>query len=383
MTSYPVARMGAVLLCAGLLSAGARAHEGHVHPEPGAQQTVAGSGVAATLKATRLPDGAVFVPKPAQFRLGLKSVPAVQASAGSTLRLEAMIVPDPARSARIASTERGVFEPVAGNHYRLGGKVARGTLLGHVRPLLDEAERIRRRADLARTEQELIINEQGLAQLGMQLKGQPGMSSTTLYHDNLMRDRERIQVKLREVKRSLEARTPLVTPVAGEISEVRARHGTLVDTGETVFEVIDPAHLWVEAQSYETLDPATIARAEARTRSGQVLAVRYVGQNRTASDQSLPLEFELGAHETDLRVGERVELLLTLAGGEGMVLPSSSLARGEDGATRVWVQAGAERFVRRTLETTPLPGGRVVVRAGLDGGERVVTQGGWLLDQIR
>ena len=364
---------------------GAVAHEGHEHAEPpppiGSPSAQAGG---QAQRALRLADGSVFVPKPAQFRLGLRSALPGGGRANQDVRLAALVVPDPARSARIGSVERGLFEMASPAYFRLGSRVEKGTVLGYVRPLIEATELIRRRADLVQTEQDLIINEQGLIQLGMRLQGQPGMNSTTIYHENLMTDRDRLKVKLREIRQSIEGRVKLVAPVAGQISVATPSNGSLVEAGETLFEVIDPAHLWVEAQSYEAIDPAAIAAVEVRDRDGRVLPVKFVGQSLSVVEQSRPLEFELGAKASGLKVGQRLELTLRLnAAAAGMVLPQSSLIQGENGQNRVWVQTGAERFVRRDVRIESLPGGRVRVLDGLVPNERVVTEGGWLLDQVR
>lgn len=361
----------------------AHAHEGHEHaaPEPATAKI---SGAQQSMRATRLADGSVFVPKPAQFRLGLRSVPVAKTSAGDIVRLDAEIVPDPAASARIGSVERGLFEPASPDYLQLGAKVAKGTVLGYIHPLLKESDRIRRRAEIAQTEQELIINEQGLKQISLQLKGQPGMSSTTIYHDNIKNDRDRLLVKLREARASLVGRVALVAPLAGEISVARVRPGALVEAGETVFEVIQPERLWVEAQSYDKIERDAVVRAEARTRDGRTLPLKYVGQNLSASAESLALEFELHARSPMPRVGERVVLALEFGrAGEGAVLPQASLTRGSDGLSYAWVQLDAERYTRRAVTAEPLAGGRALIRAGLAPGERVVAEGGWLLDQVR
>jgi multidrug efflux pump subunit AcrA (membrane-fusion protein) len=67
----------------------------------------------------------------------------------------------------------------------------------------------------------------------------------------------------------------------------------------------------------------------------------------------------------------------------GIVVPTDAITRGTSGEALAWVKPSALRFVPRQVRTQPLPGGRVLVLAGLQPGERVVTQGAGLLGQIR
>nr|HNI23998.1 hypothetical protein [Plasticicumulans sp.] len=67
----------------------------------------------------------------------------------------------------------------------------------------------------------------------------------------------------------------------------------------------------------------------------------------------------------------------------GVPLPVAALVRGADGESRVWVQAGIERFVLRRVQVQPLDGERVLVTGGLADGERFLVIGASLLAQLR
>lgn len=373
-------RLALVLLLAG---GAAHAHEGHDHEDAPPVPVSINAAGGKVLRATRLPDGTVFMPKPAQFQLGLKSVLAAGGKAGDFLKLPGVVIPDPGNSARVASVERGLFRPASPELFRLGTRVKQGQVLGYVEPLVEEADLIRRRAEMAQTQQELIINDQAQLQLGMQLKGQPGMNTTTIYYDNLIRDRDRLKVRLAELKESVSGTIKLISPVSGEISEAVTSSGMLVEQGQTVFEVVEPDRLWVEAQSYESLDPHAIAGAEARTADGTVYPLHFIGQNLSTVGQSRAMEFELRADAPRLHVGERVDLALRLGESAGVVLPRKSVTQGADGRTSLWVQTGAERFSPRQVKVESLPDDRVRVLEGVSPHERIVVEGGWLLGQVR
>lgn len=373
-----------LLIGLAVCASGALAHEGHEHEDAPAVSTGSVASPALGVHGSRLADGSVFLPKPAQFRLGLKSLIVAPASNADTVQLAAEVIPDPSHSARIASIERGLLMPPPGGFKRIGETVRRGDVVAVVDPMMETAELIHRRAMMASTEQELIINEQAMEQLGMRMKNQVALSTSNLYQKNLMGDRERLEGKLRSVRASIASKVTLRAPVSGEISQARVQIGALVEPGDLVYEILDPARLWVEARSFERIAPDSIVSAHAVTRNGARLPLQFMGQGLSANEQSLPLEFTVNAGQDSLRVGERLNVELRLKDAvSGLVLPQSSIYRSTEGRSRVWIQSGAERFTPRAVDVDALPGKRVRVRSGLAAGERVVAQGGWLLEQVR
>jgi hypothetical protein len=76
-------------------------------------------------------------------------------------------------------------------------------------------------------------------------------------------------------------------------------------------------------------------------------------------------------------------LATTAEAHDGIAVPRASVLRGANGQNLVWEHVAAERFVSREVRTEPLDGTRVLVQAGLEPGQRVVTQGAELLNQVR
>jgi len=67
----------------------------------------------------------------------------------------------------------------------------------------------------------------------------------------------------------------------------------------------------------------------------------------------------------------------------GVAVPAKALVRSPANQTIVWVKTAPEHFKARVVTTEPLDGARVAVTAGLQAGERVVTQAAPLINQIR
>jgi hypothetical protein len=76
-------------------------------------------------------------------------------------------------------------------------------------------------------------------------------------------------------------------------------------------------------------------------------------------------------------------LLETEQQSRGVVLPRAAVVRQGGGASQVWVHPAAERFAPRLVQVQPLDAEQVLVTGGLEPGERVVTVGAALLNQVR
>lgn len=365
------------------VSTGASAHEGHEHA-PLLTKTSATDTGQLSLRSARLADGSLFVPKPAQFRLGITSTAVQPIQHASSLTLKGMIIADPNHSAQVASPETGILEAAATGFPVVGARVVKGQTLALVKPVIEENDRIRRHIAGARNDLDMQINDLAQVQSGTQYKGQTPMASTKLYLEGLMTERRAMEIRKREIERSLRGRNAVKAPLAGEISLANAQIGGLARAGQTLFEIIDPAHLWVEAQTYAVLPAEAVGDAVAYTRSGEAIPLAFVGQGLASRGQSLPLDFRITRVSARPYIGQPVTVYVRTRSPEaGIVLPQSSLTRTADGRARVWVQTAAERYVARTVQTRVLADNHVLVLTGLQVGERVVSQGAWLLEQIR
>jgi cobalt-zinc-cadmium efflux system membrane fusion protein len=68
---------------------------------------------------------------------------------------------------------------------------------------------------------------------------------------------------------------------------------------------------------------------------------------------------------------------------KGQTVPSAAVLKNPSNQNIVWVKQSPERFTPRVITFEPLDGASVAVTSGLKAGERVVTQGASLLNQIR
>lgn len=327
--------------------------------------------------AQRFPDGALFVPKPTQRILGLRTVFTEDLAHKRIVELPGRIVPSPNASGLVQASVGGRLFPPAGGFKPLGTRVKAGDILAFVRPPLPLADAtsqaqqareldqqislVARKVERLRTIQQVIAKSQ-LEDAELELKG------LTTRRANLDR-----------VKLEPEA---LMAPVDGVLAAANAVAGQMAEPNAVIFHIIDPEHLWVEALSYDSHMLEGTARAllpDART-----LTLTHVGTGFADRNQAIPVHFSIAGGSTNLRAGQFLTVLAATADvRRGVAVPREAVLRGSNGQSLVFEHSNAERFVPREVRVEPLDGAHVLIVAGIEAGRRIVTQGAELLNQIR
>ncbi len=327
----------------------------------------------------RLADGSLFVPKSVQRQLGLRTQPARLGDLAASVELNGKIVADPNTSGRVQATFAGSVMPGPKGMPVSGRKVAKGELLAWLRPVSGAIERGNQKAQLAELEAQLAIAD-GRVKRFEQLEGavpQKEIEAARIEHGALQKRRAFVAA-------SIDSAEPLLAPVAGVIS---ASHhlvaGQVVDAREVLFEIVDPAHLAVEALAYDAGIAATLISASALAEQ-TALELKFVGAGQQLREQALPLLFRIVAASSMVAVGQPVKVIVRTAHEiKGAAVPRSALTKVGAGDTAVWVHAEAERFVARRVRHQALDAANVAIAEGLHEGDRVVIEGAGLLSQIR
>ncbi|PKM44397.1 MAG: HlyD family secretion protein [Gammaproteobacteria bacterium HGW-Gammaproteobacteria-1] len=349
------------------------AHEGEVHDEAPPPPAAAGSAP------SRLADGSLFVPKPSQRLLNLRTVLTATAPLVQSVELAGHVIPDPNASGTLQAGRAGRIVAGPKGLPHLGQAVRRGDTLASLEAVAETLDRSGQEAQLAELEGQLAIARARLERL-RQLEGsvpQKEIDAAAVEVTSIERRHDALHAGLHRAER-------LTAPAGGVISASFVRVGQVVAAGETLFEIVDPQRLWVEAVAYQAELPAQIRGASVRLPDGSGVAARYLGAGTRLQQQAIPLQFALQAPLPPLAVDAKVVVYAqTGAGFDGLALPRSAVVKSDSGEEIVWIKAAAERYVPRPVTTQPLDGARVAVTRGLQPGERVVVQGAALLAQIR
>ena len=163
-----------------------------------------------------------------------------------------------------------------------------------------------------------------------------------------------------------------------------------MDAREVLFEIVDPSRLSIEASAFDAALVGNIASASVASSQGSV-ALQFAGAGRTLREGAIPLLFrtEPGKDALPLAplpfaINQPVKVVLqTKEVVKGFAVPTSAVVKNTSNQDMVWVHTGAETFVPRTVRVAPLTGSTVSVTDGLKAGDRVVSQGAPLINQVR
>jgi cobalt-zinc-cadmium efflux system membrane fusion protein len=327
--------------------------------------------------AQRLPDGTIFVPKSTQRVLAIRTLFTEEQNHPGTVELPARVIPDPNASGYVQSSMGGRLMPPEGGFPRLGTKVEAGRVLAQVLPVIGAADSNSQQAQLREVEQDISLIETKLKRYG-KLKD--------VVSTSVVEDAEIELAGLRARKSVLADATAepenLVAPVSGVIAAVNAVAGQIAEPSTIIFQIIDPERYWVEALSYQAL-PITGA-GEGRLADGRVLAVSYRGTGLADRNQAVPVQFEIEGEAGMLRAGQLLTVLArTEAERKGIAVPRTAVIRSANGQPIVYDHISAENFRPREVRIEPLDGERVLIVSGVGPGQRIVSQGAELLNQIR
>lgn len=327
----------------------------------------------------RLPDGSVFLPKPAQRQIGVRTLIGTEQSLPRGLELNGQVQMDPNAGGKVQAMAAGRLEPGPRGLPAVGQTVRKGEVLAYVLPSAGSLERSSQQAQLAELRAARTLAEKRLARMRDLADTVPRKDIEAL-ESEVASLGERVQA----VGGGLSGREALVATANGVIASAHAVAGQVIEARELVFEVVDPQRLRVEALAYDASVAQDIAGAYIPVGSGKV-ALTFVGAARSLRDQVLPISFKAqGEGLNHLAVGQPVRVIVqTRSQVKGISVPAVALMKNPSNQQIVWIKTAAERFEPRVVMVSPLDGASVAVTAGLKAGERVVTDGAGLINQIR
>lgn len=328
----------------------------------------------------RNPDGSVFLPKTSQRQLAVRTMVTEAKSVPQTVELTGRVLMDANAGGRVQPTQAGRVEAAGASLPSLGQAVRKGQVLAVVRSSVGAIERANQQSQNVELAAQLELARRRVARLS-QLEGTVPQKEIEAAQSEV----SSLQQRLAAVSRSVAATESLVAPISGVISAANVVAGQVVDAREVLFEIVDPARLVVEAQAFDMGLLGSIASASAMPAPGQSVALQFVGAGRSQREGALPLIFRTGGDTAvPLVVNQPVKVLVQTRNPiQGVPVPAGSVVKNPSNQDMVWVHTGAEVFQPRTVRTVPLDGATVSVVDGLKAGERVVTQGAALVNQVR
>lgn len=182
--------------------------------------------------------------------------------------------------------------------------------------------------------------------------------------------------------------TSIRAPFSGVVTAVHYVPGTYIEQGEAIIEILNRDQIRLEALVPETqihrVDKINALSVEMGGHNhhlhldGEVRLV-YMGAELSPTTRTFPVVFEIPNHDDTFVPGTTVKLeLIRDEGPKKVAVPEKALVF--DGGMRVlFVQVDGEHFERRLPELGASSEGFIEVKSGVEVGERVVTEGAYLV----
>lgn len=348
------------------------------------------------------PEGMILL-KQQQWKIGVKTEPITRQRLVERVRTAARVRAKPGyRGAVIAPVSGQVMAPTGRALPQPGERVEAGQLLVLLQPNFSEAA-----ARLAEADGEFHMAKAVLDQ------AEAAYARTKMLAAEQAKSARELQ-EAERVYRSAQARYAAATgllatfrqaggdwssdaplfmelraPIAGVLDSMAAGPGEVVPAGQTLFTVLNPELVWIEANipeaSVERLSAAKGAWLELPGQPGHFVPVTEEGRGRLVSlglevdlaTRTVPLIYEMRNTGYALRIGQWVSLQVETAWAEeALALPDEAIVE-ERGRPLAYVQLSGETFERRDLVLGIRDGNRVQILSGIAEGERVVTQGAY------
>lgn len=352
----------------------AQAGPGHDHGEESAP-TAGGNAP------RRLADGGVFLPKASQRQLGVRTVVAQEASLPTTVELTGRVVLDSNAGGKVQPTQAGRIEAGPRGLPQLGQTVRKGEVLAVVRASSSAIDRANQQAQSAELNASLSLARRRVERL-QQLEGTVPKKDIEAAQSDVIS----LQQRAAAVAGSVSAIEALVAPVSGVIAAANVVAGQVVEGREVLFEIVDPSRMSVEASAFDAALSANIASASASPAPGASVPLQFVGAGSSLREGAIPLVFRTlpGKNALPLSINQPVKVTVqTKSQVKGFAVPISAVVKNASNQDMVWLHTGAEVFQPRTIRQVPLDGSTAAIVDGLKPGDRVVTQGAPLVNQVR
>lgn len=342
--------------------------------------------------------GAIALEKEAQFALGIRTEPARLREVEGSIEALGKVEAPPWARARIGAPQTARVSQ--GEEHAIpafGSPVTKGQVLAYLAPVAAGTERValvserlkleaeveRARGDLAlkKAESERLASLEAVVAKKELLQAQvaartaesalsTAVSSLALHRSALGEGGDGAQL------------LPLRSPIDGVIAYVHAAYGEQVEQGKVLFEIVDPAALWVEAQIYEAdlgrIPDGARARVELDALPGTVLEGRLTALGSIV-DEGTRTTTAVVAFDPPSPASLRVGLLARVhivagAAHRGIAVPRAALLE-DEGGPALLVKRSARTFARVGVRPGATDGLFTIVEGAVAEGDRVVTQG--------
>lgn len=315
---------------------------------------------------------------------GLSTVAALQGTGDSALTVTATIAYDASRVAHVNARSPGVVHAVRAD---VGTKVARGAALAVIESAGVGADQSRLQA----AQSHVQVSEKNLSR-ATKLHDEGIVPEVDVLEarresDEARADLESARSALRMVGGTTDGASlyTLSSPIAGVVTSREVAVGRMVDTEDTLFEIVDVSTVWAEVDIPETEAAGIPVNAPVtltleglgdRTFSG---VLTYIAPDIDARTRTARGRIQLANPDGALRVHMFGRARIArVRGGAGVLVPRAAVQRAHD-VRLVFVRLSEQVYEARRVTPGAAEGDLVTVTGRIKPGDRVVTDGSFLL----
>ncbi len=345
-----------------------------VAPDCGMQLVPKYAGEEAEMSA--MPAGTVKISPEKQQLIGVRTATVEREPLARTVRTTGQLIADETRIAHVHVKINGYIDKVYVDYV--------GQLVKKGQPLFTLYS-----PDLVATEEEYLIAKRGEKTLGTSQFREVAQGAESL----LRAARERLklwdisdeQIKRLDETGQVSRTLTFYSPVDGFVMDRRAFPQTAVTPDMDLYQITDLSKIWVNADVYEYEVPFVkvgqtvnmqLSYYPGRTYTGKISYI-YPTVDPVARTVKVRLEFPNPKFELKPQMFAEVELRINY--GTQVVVPQEAVLDSGNRQT-VFVARGDGYFEPRKIQIGPRLDGKVVVLAGLNPGESVVSSGNFLID---
>jgi len=167
---------------------------------------------------------------------------------------------------------------------------------------------------------------------------------------------------------------------------VEAAPGEHCERGEMLVTIADTSRVWALLDVPERdlrhvrLGRRVPVRSDAGDGPSVTGAITWIAPTVDARTRTVPVRVEIDNADGSFRAGQFITAAIPQAADKNMVLVPRSAVQWDGCCNVVFVPGASDReFVTRKIQVDHQSGDQVAVASGLEPGERVVTEGSWLL----
>jgi len=323
-------------------------------------------------------------------QLAVLALAPVAVLAESGVELTARLVWDENRTVRI-------YAPFAGRVLRITAQPGEQVKAGHVLAYVGAPDFGQAQADAGRAVADFALSEKNLARVTELLENgvapRKDLAQAEAEHARAKGELARAQgrVRLYGGGAGIDQTLALKSPIAGIVVERNLNPGQEVrpDQGgmAALFVVTDPARLWVQIDAHEKdlplLAPGMAFKFKVPTYPGELFDAKLDVVADFIDPQSRVIRARGSAANDDRRLkGEMlVNAVFAPKGGPGLGVPARAVIFSE-GAHFAFVERARGSFERVKVVPGGERGGQLAILSGLTSGQRVVSEGALLLQQV-